>query len=89
MCFIDNDKSDMSGKLCPLTNPTIKHPAHAPGGSLQFEKEALKRWVERHGTNPLNLQPMTTDDIIVMGSVAGIVFEYPQSESIGGVVLTY
>jgi hypothetical protein len=49
--------------ICPISNKLIKDPVSAPGGSLCFERAALVHWIERHGTNPLNLEKMTLQDI--------------------------
>lgn len=50
--------------ICPITRAPMRQPAVAVPSGNSYEKEALKMWVSKHGTEPLTREPLDVEHII-------------------------
>jgi hypothetical protein len=56
-------ESPEDGPICPITFQHVVVPMMSVSGHI-YEREAITRWVNEHGTSPLTRQPLRLDQLI-------------------------
>jgi len=60
----NNVDPPVSHFYCPITRAPMKNAAVAVPSGNSFERDALKLWVSKHGTEPLTREPLDTEHIV-------------------------
>lgn len=53
---------DLDTLTCPITLQVFRDPVVAKDGHV-YERSAIVRWIEIHGTSPLTREPLTVEDL--------------------------
>jgi len=51
--------------ICPVTQKPIRYPVTDPNGNAIYEREAILRWLETHGTSPVTFRPLHARDLVL------------------------
>merc|ERR1712227_445598 len=50
--------------LCGISGETPEHPVVSPVSGAVFEKRLIEKWIQENGSDPVNDQPLDTDQLI-------------------------